>query len=83
MLEALHREFAEGKHGYVDGMLVVVRASTIRRPVLTELQRVLAACPAAKLGFVLTGWTGPGQPTIETSPRTSAKLRVKQEHHRE
>jgi Mrp family chromosome partitioning ATPase len=39
----------------VDGMLVVVRASTIRRPVLTELQRVLAACPAAKLGFVLTG----------------------------
>jgi polysaccharide biosynthesis transport protein len=39
----------------VDGMLVVVRASTVRRPVLTELQRVLAACPAAKLGFVLTG----------------------------
>ncbi len=39
----------------VDGMLVVVRASTIRRPVLSELQRVLAACPAAKLGFVLTG----------------------------
>jgi capsular exopolysaccharide synthesis family protein len=39
----------------VDGMLVVVRASTIRRQVLTELQRVLTACPAAKLGFVLTG----------------------------
>ena len=39
----------------VDGMLVVVRASTVRRPVLTELQRVLSACPAAKLGFVLTG----------------------------
>jgi succinoglycan biosynthesis transport protein ExoP len=39
----------------VDGMLVVVRASTVRRPVLAELQRVLAACPAAKLGFVLTG----------------------------
>jgi len=39
----------------VDGMLVVVRASTIRRPVLAELQRVLTACPAAKLGFVLTG----------------------------
>jgi polysaccharide biosynthesis transport protein len=39
----------------VDGMLVVVRASTIRRPVLNELQRVLTACPAAKLGFVLTG----------------------------
>jgi succinoglycan biosynthesis transport protein ExoP len=39
----------------VDAMLVVVRASTVRRPVLTELQRVLTACPAAKLGFVLTG----------------------------
>jgi tyrosine-protein kinase len=39
----------------VDAMLVVVRASTVRRPVLTELHRVLAACPAAKLGFVLTG----------------------------
>jgi tyrosine-protein kinase len=39
----------------VDGMLVVVRASTVRRPVLNELQRVLSACPAAKLGFVLTG----------------------------
>jgi polysaccharide biosynthesis transport protein len=39
----------------VDAMLIVVRASTVRRPVLSELQRVLAACPAAKLGFVLTG----------------------------
>ncbi|HKV68858.1 MAG TPA: polysaccharide biosynthesis tyrosine autokinase [Gaiellales bacterium] len=39
----------------VDGMLVVVRAATIRRPILNELQRVLTACPAAKLGFVLTG----------------------------
>jgi tyrosine-protein kinase len=39
----------------VDGMLVVVRASTIKRPVLDELRRILGACPAAKLGFVLTG----------------------------
>jgi capsular exopolysaccharide synthesis family protein len=39
----------------VDAMLVVVRASTMRRPMLGELQRVLTACPAAKLGFVLTG----------------------------
>ena len=39
----------------VDAMLVVVRASTVRRPVLAELSRVLSACPAAKLGFVLTG----------------------------
>ncbi|HEY3765252.1 MAG TPA: polysaccharide biosynthesis tyrosine autokinase [Gaiellales bacterium] len=39
----------------VDAMLIVVRASTVRRPMLSELQRVLGACPAAKLGFVLTG----------------------------
>jgi capsular exopolysaccharide synthesis family protein len=38
----------------VDGMIVVVRASTIRRPMLRELRRVLEGCPAAKLGFVLT-----------------------------
>jgi succinoglycan biosynthesis transport protein ExoP len=39
----------------VDAMLIVVRASTVRRPMLAELQRVLTACPAPKLGFVLTG----------------------------
>ena len=39
----------------VDAMLVVVRATTINRQVLGEFQRVLAACPAAKLGFVLAG----------------------------
>lgn len=66
----------------VDGMLVVVRASTIRRPVLTELQRVLAACPAAKLGFVLTGsdesegygyygYGGYGAPTTAPVPARS------------
>jgi polysaccharide biosynthesis transport protein len=66
----------------VDGMLVVVRASTVRRPVLTELQRVLAACPAAKLGFVLTGsdeaegygyygYGGYGAPTAAPVPARS------------
>jgi tyrosine-protein kinase len=39
----------------VDAMLIVVRATTVKRPILAELQRVLGACPAAKLGFVLTG----------------------------
>jgi capsular exopolysaccharide synthesis family protein len=39
----------------VDGMLVVVRASTIKRPMVDELRRILEVCPAAKLGFVLTG----------------------------
>jgi hypothetical protein len=59
-----------------------VRASTVRRPVLTELQRVLAACPAAKLGFVLTGsdeaegygyygYGGYGAPTAAPVPARS------------
>ncbi len=39
----------------VDAMLIVVRAATVRRPMLSELQRVLTACPPPKLGFVLTG----------------------------
>jgi succinoglycan biosynthesis transport protein ExoP len=39
----------------VDGLLVVVRLSSIKRPVLKELARVLATMPVPKLGFVLTG----------------------------
>jgi polysaccharide biosynthesis transport protein len=39
----------------VDAMLVVVSASTIKRQALDELRRILEVCPAAKLGFVLTG----------------------------
>jgi polysaccharide biosynthesis transport protein len=71
----------------VDGMLVVVRASTVRRPVLTELQRVLAACPAAKLGFVLTGsdeaegygyygYGGYGAPTASPVPARTPQDQV-------
>jgi polysaccharide biosynthesis transport protein len=39
----------------VGGMIVVINLARIRRPVLAELQRVLASCPAEKLGFVLAG----------------------------
>jgi capsular exopolysaccharide synthesis family protein len=39
---------------HVDALLVVVRHKAIRRPILTELRRVLDACPAPKLGFVVT-----------------------------
>jgi polysaccharide biosynthesis transport protein len=39
----------------VDGMIVVVNLDRIRRPMLGELHRVLASCPAEKLGFVLAG----------------------------
>jgi Mrp family chromosome partitioning ATPase len=37
----------------VDGIVVVCRLNTVRRPVLNELHRALAASPAEKLGFVL------------------------------
>jgi succinoglycan biosynthesis transport protein ExoP len=40
---------------YVDGLLVVTSLRTIRPPMLDELRRVLAECPVAKLGFILTG----------------------------
>jgi tyrosine-protein kinase len=39
----------------VDALFVVTRLRMIRRPILRELARVLESCPAAKLGFVLTG----------------------------
>jgi hypothetical protein len=39
----------------VDGILVVCRMNYVRRPMLTELRRVLDASPAEKLGFVLAG----------------------------
>lgn len=38
-----------------DGLLIVVRLNVIRRPMLSELRRLLATAPAAKLGFVVTG----------------------------
>jgi Mrp family chromosome partitioning ATPase len=41
--------------GLVDGIIAVVRLKTIRRPALAEFARVLETCPAAKLGFVVTG----------------------------
>lgn len=40
---------------YVDGLLVVTNLRTIRPSMLDELHRVLAECPAAKLGFMVTG----------------------------
>ena len=41
--------------GKVDGLLLVSRLNMLRRPTLNELKRVLASCPAEKLGFVVTG----------------------------
>jgi receptor protein-tyrosine kinase len=39
----------------VDGLLVVTRLNVVRRPILTELRRLLDAAPAPTLGFVVTG----------------------------
>jgi Mrp family chromosome partitioning ATPase len=39
----------------IDAMIVVTRLNVVRRSTLRELQRLLAASPASKLGFVLTG----------------------------
>jgi capsular exopolysaccharide synthesis family protein len=38
----------------VDGLIVVTRLGVVSRPMLTEVRRVLEACPAEKLGFVVT-----------------------------
>ena len=39
----------------VDALLLVTRLHTLRRSMLGELHRLLEACPATKLGFVLAG----------------------------
>ena len=38
----------------VDGMLIVAKANLVRRPMVTELRRLLETAPCAKLGFILT-----------------------------
>jgi succinoglycan biosynthesis transport protein ExoP len=40
--------------GKVDAVIVAARLTTIRRPTLDELRRVLEGAPVVKLGFVLT-----------------------------
>jgi Mrp family chromosome partitioning ATPase/capsular polysaccharide biosynthesis protein len=39
----------------VDAVIVITRMDVMRRPMLTELKRLLDAMPANKLGFVVTG----------------------------
>ena len=40
--------------GRVDALIVVARASAVRRPMITELRRQLATAPCVKLGFIFT-----------------------------
>jgi Mrp family chromosome partitioning ATPase/capsular polysaccharide biosynthesis protein len=51
----LHLGDALALSSRVDGLVVVTRLNIVRRPMLSELSRVLEMCPAVKLGFVLTG----------------------------
>jgi Mrp family chromosome partitioning ATPase len=51
----LHVGDAMTLSGKIDAMIVVTRLNVVRRPMLRELRRLLAASPATKLGFVLTG----------------------------
>jgi succinoglycan biosynthesis transport protein ExoP len=39
----------------VDGIVLIARMNRLRRPLLHELQRLLATSPASLLGFVVTG----------------------------
>lgn len=39
----------------VDAMIVVTRLGIVRRQMLSDLRRALEACPARKLGFIVTG----------------------------
>ena len=41
-----------------DAVLLVVDVNEVRRATLTEMRRVLEACPAMTLGLVATGWNG-------------------------
>jgi polysaccharide biosynthesis transport protein len=50
----LHVGDAMALSARVDALFLVTRLNVVRRPMLAELRRVLHACPASKLGFVLT-----------------------------
>jgi len=40
---------------HADGLILVTRLNLVRRPMLTELRRILESTPAKGLGFVITG----------------------------
>jgi Mrp family chromosome partitioning ATPase len=51
----LHVNDALALSAKVDGLMLIARLSSLRRPMLAEIDRVLTACPSAKLGLVVTG----------------------------
>ena len=47
----------------VDALILVTRLNVVRRPMLRELERVLASCGGRPLGIVVTGAKPHGAPT--------------------
>jgi polysaccharide biosynthesis transport protein len=43
-----------------DGMIVLTRLTSVRRPMLRELGRIIESAPTTKLGYVVTGARGGG-----------------------
>ena len=51
----LHLSDAMTLTSRVDALVIVARLSSVRRPMLNELRRVLDTAPVTKLGVVVTG----------------------------
>jgi capsular exopolysaccharide synthesis family protein len=51
----LHVGDAMSLAAHVDALILVLRVSALRRPMLSELRRLLSTCPTASLGLVVAG----------------------------
>lgn len=60
---------------WADAVLVVSRLGVARRPLLSELRQVLDACPAYKLGVVVTGVEGAEGVVTQAQPVHPARSR--------
>jgi Mrp family chromosome partitioning ATPase len=61
--------------GLVDGVVVVTRLNTIRRPMLAELRRLLATSTAVPLGVIIAGGVGAGA-GVYPSGQSAARKRA-------
>ena len=62
-----------------DALVVVTRLNRTSPPLLDELRRAVDACPAEKLGLVLTGETQLEDASLDNAYRALVTRRVKQE----
>ena len=64
-LEALHREFAEGRHGFIDGMLVMRNGAVVfERTYRGYGGQLLIVVPRYQLLAVFTGWNIYDRPSL-------------------